>query len=159
AMIIQVTPRAMLNTFFRHRYKFASVFLLFFGAAAAYCFISTPKYESDASLLVKFAPSQPSRPSAPPSTGISAQQTERKEIINSQIGVLQSQDLLADVLKTLTIGTVYPSLEATPDPKVKLNNALTRLGKDLDVEADKDSNIILLTLLNPNADVSTKALN
>ena len=33
-MIIQLTPRGMLNTFFRHRYKFGSIFFLIFGLAA-----------------------------------------------------------------------------------------------------------------------------
>ena len=37
-MIIRVTPRGMLNTFFRHRNKFALTFLPIFGLAAAYCF-------------------------------------------------------------------------------------------------------------------------
>ena len=55
-MIIRVTPRAMLNTFFRRRYIFASFFLLVFGLAATYLLIRPPRYESDAALLVKFAP-------------------------------------------------------------------------------------------------------
>ena len=96
-MIIRVTPRGMLNTFFRHRYMFASFFLLIFGLAATYCLIRPPRYESDAALLVKFAPS-PIRieTTGLPSTGIAAAQLERKQIINSQIGVMQSQDLLVD---------------------------------------------------------------
>ena len=47
-MIIRVTPRGMLNTFFRHRNKFALTFLPIFGLAAAYCFYAVPRYQSDA---------------------------------------------------------------------------------------------------------------
>src|SRR5258708_5852843 len=57
-MIIQVTPRGMLNTLFRHRYKFGSIFFLIFGLAVTYCAIATPKFESDAALLVKFIAKQ-----------------------------------------------------------------------------------------------------
>jgi len=114
-MIIQVTPRGMLNTFFRHRYKFASIFLVVFGLAVAYCVVATPKFESDAALLVKFASNQPSRSDSPPSVGITAQQLERKEIVNSQMGVLQSQDVIADVLNNVTIRALYPTLMAIPD--------------------------------------------
>ncbi len=157
-MIIQVTPRAMLNTLFRHRYKFTSVFLLFFGVAVSYCLWAIPRYESDAALLVKFAPNQTTRTENLPPTGISASMIERQEVINSQIGLIQSQDLLTDLLNTLSIGAIYPALASIDDPKLRLNTALVRLNKDLDVEADKNSDIIQLTLLNANPDISAKAL-
>jgi uncharacterized protein involved in exopolysaccharide biosynthesis len=105
-MIIQITPRGMLNTFFRHRYKFGSIFIMIFGLAVAYCVIATPKFDSDAALMVKFASNQPTRTDSPPSVGITAQQLERKEIVNSQMGVLQSQDLISDVIDTITIGAL-----------------------------------------------------
>jgi uncharacterized protein involved in exopolysaccharide biosynthesis len=158
-MIIQVTPRGMLNTFFRHRYKFTSIFLLIFGLAVAYCAIATPKFESDAALLVKFAANQPNRNDSLPSVGITAQQLERKEVVNSQIGVLQSQDLLLNVLNAVTIGALYPSIAAIPDAKQREAAALLRFNKDLDVQAQKDASIIQLSLLNPNADVAARTLN
>ena len=158
-MIIQITPRGMLNTFFRHRYKFGSIFIVIFGLAVAYCVISTPKFESDAALMVKFASNQPTRTDSPPSVGITAQQLERKEVVNSQMGVLQSQDLITDVIDTVTIGALYPSLMSIPDPKAREAAAIDRFNKDLDVQAQKDANIIDLTLLNPNADLAAKALS
>lgn len=157
-MIIQVTPRGMLNTFFRHRYKFASIFLVVFGLAIAYCVVATPKFESDAALLVKFASNQPSRSDSPPSVGITAQQLERKEIVNSQMGVLQSQDVIADVLNNVTIRALYPTLMAIPDIKQREAAAVDRFNKDLDVQAQKDANIIQLTLLNTDPTIASRAL-
>jgi polysaccharide biosynthesis protein PslE len=157
-MIIQLTPRGILNTFFRHRYKFGSIFFLIFGLAATYCAIATPKFESDAALLVKFAPSQ-SGPDGLPPVGIAAQQLERKEVVNSQIGVLQSNDLLVSVLNTITIGTLYPSLASIPDVNQRYGKALVRLNKDLDVQPQKDASIIWLSLLNPDANVAARTLN
>ena len=159
-MIIQVTPRAMLNTFFRHRYKFTSVFLPCFGAALVYCLVSTPRYESDASLLVKFQASQTTqRADSLPSTGIAAAQLERQQILNNQIGVLQTQDILTDVLSTLTIKAIYPSYMDEPNPKLRMAAAVARLNKDLDVQAEKNANIIDLTLLHPDPEVAAKVLN
>src|SRR5215469_17562245 len=86
SMIVQITPRGLLGIFFRHWFKFALVFLFFFGTAAAYCLVATPKYMSEARLMVKFGGNQ-SRPDALPSSTISAQQLERKEVVNSQISV------------------------------------------------------------------------
>ena len=160
-MIIQVTPRAMLNTFFRHRYKFLSIFLLVFGLAATYCIIRPPRYQSEAALLVKFAPAQPSNQAGGtdlPSNGIAAAQLERQQILNSQIGVLQSQDLLTDVLTTQKIRTIYPGLADIPDPKLRVDTALMRFNQDLDVEPAKNANIINLSLLNTDADVAARTL-
>jgi uncharacterized protein involved in exopolysaccharide biosynthesis len=159
-MIIEATPRGMLNIFFRHRYKFAMVFLPIFSLAAAYCFlIAIPRYESDASILVKFADSQSSQGNNPAAgQGIAASQLERIQIINSQIGVLLSQDVLTDVLNTMKIETVYPVL-AGVDPQLKLATAISLLNRDLDVEPGKNANIINLTLLNQNPAVSAKFLN
>jgi len=159
-MIIRVTPRGMLNTFFRHRNKFALAFLPIFGLAAAYCFVATPRYESDAALLVKFgAPQSSQQTDLMPSTAIAAQQTERTQIINSQIGVIQSDDLLVDALNTLKMERVYPGLTGIDDPALKRDTALLQLNKDLDVEAAKNSNIITLALLNADAAISAKLLN
>ena len=161
-MIIEATPRGMLNIFFRHRYKFAMVFLPIFSLAAAYCFlIAIPRYESDASLLVKFADSQSSQGNSNtvPGQGIAAAQLERIQIINSQIGVLLSQDILTDVLNTMKIETVYPVLIGV-DPQLKLATALGLLNRDLDIEPAKNANIITLALLNqyPAVVVSSSAI-
>jgi len=158
-MIVRITPRAMLNTFFRRRYMFASFFLLVFGLAATYCLIRPPRYESDAALLVKFAPVQQNQNSGLPATGIAAAQLERQQIINSQIAVMQSQDILVDLLNTVTIRTIYPSLAGIPDPNLRRDTALARLNQDLDIQPAKNANIITLALLNTDAEIGAKALN
>jgi uncharacterized protein involved in exopolysaccharide biosynthesis len=159
-MIIEATPRGMLRILFRHRNKFALVFLPIFGFAATYCFLlAVPRYESDASLLVKFADTQSNQSSGLPSPGIAAAQMERIQIINSQIGVLQSNDTLTDVLNTAKIDTVYPELATADDPKLKLDAALVSLNRDLDINPAKNANIITLALLNRNPEVGAKVLN
>jgi polysaccharide biosynthesis protein PslE len=159
-MIIRVTPRGMLNTFFRHRKKFALTFLPIFGLAAAYCFHAVPRYMSSAALLVKFGYGYQQSNGIPP-TAIAAAQLERIQIINSQIGVMYSNDLLADALNTLKMErvNVYPELAGINDPVLKLDTALLSLYRDLDIEPAKNSNIITLTLLNPDAAVGAKVLN
>ncbi|MEA2779458.1 MAG: hypothetical protein QOK29_1002 [Rhodospirillaceae bacterium] len=157
-MIVQVTPRGLLNTFFRHRGKFLLVFLLFFGTAAAYCLVATPKYKSEARLLVKFAQNQTSRNSSLPSSTIFAQQLERKEVVNSQISMMQSKDLLKDVLKSMKIDQVYPSLAASTKPGLLEDAAMSRFDKDLEVLPEKDAEVIDLSLLNPDPVVAAKTL-
>jgi uncharacterized protein involved in exopolysaccharide biosynthesis len=159
-MIIEPTPRGLLKILFRHRKKFAVVFLPIFSFATLYCFVlAYPRYESDAALLVKFADSQSAQSSGQPTTGIAAAQLERIQIVNSQIGLMQSQDLLTEVLNQVGINKVYPELIGLDDQKLKINTALANLSRDLDIEPAKNANIINLALLNRNADTSAVFLN
>jgi polysaccharide biosynthesis protein PslE len=157
-MIVQVTPRGLLGIFFRHWFKFALVFLFFFGTATAYCVIATPKYMSEAKLLVKFAGNQASRQDALPTSTISAQQLERKEVVNSQISVLQSKDLIRDVLHTLGIERIYPTLAAGTEPAALQDAAERRFAYDFNAEAEKDADVIDLTVINPDAAVGAQTL-
>ena len=159
-MVIQMTPRGLLRIFLRHRYKFAMVFLPVFLFAAAYCFvIAVPRYESDASLLVKFADSQTNQAGAMPSTGIAAAQLERIQIVNSQIGLMQSQDLLTDALKSEGLLKLYPAMAEEPDPNLRMAGALKWLNRDLDIEPAKNANVITLALLHPDPVIGAQFLN
>ena len=157
-MIIEATPRGLLKIFFRHRKKFAMAFVPIFGFATLYCFfLAYPRYESDAALLVKFADSQQS--GSTPSVGIAAAQLERIQIVNSQIGLMQSQDLLTDVLNQVGIDKIYPELMAVDDRKIRLNTALKWLSRDLDIAPANNATIIYLALLNRNPESGANFLN
>ena len=158
-MIVEATPRSLLNVVFRHRVKFIAAVATCLFLAAAYCLVATPKYKSTAELLVRFGSGQQqSRAGAPGVTPeITAQQQERKEIVNSQIALLQSHDLLADVLRTVGIGRIYPNMTAN-NPAELENKAIEQLGHDLVPEGGKDSDVIDLSLLNPDPNVAAETL-
>ena len=158
-MIVEMTPRSLLNVAFRHRVKFVVAVVTCLFLAAAYCLIVTPKYRSTAELLVRFGSSQQqqTRLGGGVTPEISAQQQERKEIVNSQVALLYSRDLLADVLKTVGISRIYPNLEGATPSELE-NKAIERLSHDLGAEGGKDSDIIDLSLLNPDPAVAAATL-
>jgi uncharacterized protein involved in exopolysaccharide biosynthesis len=157
-MIVEATPRSLLNVVFRHRVKFLATVVTCLFLAAAYCLVATPKYKSTAELLVRFGSGQQqTRTGVSITPEISAQQQERKEIVNSQIALLQSRDLLSDVLRTVGIARVYPNL-AADTPQELDNKAVEQLGKDLDPEGGKDSDVIDLSVLNPDPAVAADLL-
>jgi polysaccharide biosynthesis protein PslE len=157
-LIVQVTPRGLLNVLFRHRVKFVWVFCLCLGASAGYCLVAKPQYQSEARLLVKFGRDQPNRADALPDPTIAAQQTERKEIVNSHISMLESRDLILDVLRTLQIAKVYPSLAGGANPKVVEANAVDKFFRNLDIVAENDTSVIDMSLLNPDPAMAAQAL-
>jgi polysaccharide biosynthesis protein PslE len=157
-MIVEATPRSLLNVVFRHRVKFFAAVAFCLFVAAAYCLIATPKYKSTAELLVRFGSGQQqTRLGSGVTPEISAQQQERKEIVNSQIALLQSRDLLADILHTVGIARIYPNMTADTPPELE-NKAIDQLGRDLDAEGGKDSDIIDVSLLNGDANVAAETL-
>ncbi|MGH6988897.1 MAG: GumC family protein [Stellaceae bacterium] len=152
-----MTPRSLLNVVFRHRVKFIVTLLVCLFLAAAYCLIATPKYRSTAELLVRFGTNQQQSAINGVAPAIPAQQQERKEIVNSQIALMHSRDLLRDVLKTVGIARVYPGLSAKSQADLE-NLAINRLNHDLKTEGGQDSDIIDVALLNPDAQVAAKTL-
>ncbi len=158
-MIVEMTPRSVLNVVFRHRVKFVAVLGACLFLAAAYCLVATPKYESAAELLVRFGVEQQTRADAGATMpAISATQLERKEIVNSQISLMHSRDLLSDVLHKIGIATVYPRIAADTAPEELEDTAIRRLDRDLTTEAGKDSDVIDMTLLNPDPNIAAQTL-
>jgi polysaccharide biosynthesis protein PslE len=157
-MIVEATPRSLLNVVFRHRVKFIAAVAICLFLAAAYCLLATPKYRSSAELLVRFGSGQQTRLAAGVTPEITAQQQERKEIVNSQIALLYSHDLLADVLRAVGIARIYPSLTADT-PQDLENKAIDQLAHDLGADGGKDSDVIELSLLNPDPAMAAEALH
>lgn len=149
-MIVEVTPRSLLNVVFRHRVKFVASVVICLFLAAAYCLLATPKYRSTAELLVRFGTGQEqTRLGGGITPEITAQQQERKEIVNSQVALLYSHDLLADVLHTVGIARIYPNLTAD-SPQELENKAIEQFSRDLGAAGGNDSDVIDLALLNPD---------
>ncbi len=158
-MIVEVTPRSLLNVLFRHRVKFIAAVVTCLFLAAAYCLLATPKYRSSAELLVRFGSGQQqTRLAGGVTPEISAQQQERKEIVNSQIALLYSHDLLAEVLRTVGAARIYPNLTAD-NPGELENKAIDALSRDLGAEGGKDSDVIDLSLLNADPTVAAEVLH
>jgi len=57
---------------------------------------------------------------------------EQEEVVNSEIQILTSPDLIRKVIETLKVENIYPDLVEDPPKKVKaLDIAIDRFGKSL----------------------------
>ena len=177
-MVIQMTARGLLNTAFRQRRAFLSVFLLFVGLGTAYCILATPIYESTAAFIVKFGGREATTSQMPmASVAIPAEQAERREVMNTQALILESDDLLMDVVRKVGPETLYPGpppmlvqaftalIDMLPLPRTppterqRLQEILERLTRDLRVDVEKDSNVVTVRLRNPDAGIAVDTLN
>jgi uncharacterized protein involved in exopolysaccharide biosynthesis len=156
-MIIQITKWGLANVMFRHRRILLAIALGSVCIGALYCAVTPRVYRSDAAVFVRFADAAPKDNSG--SAAIPASQAERREVINTFVKILESQDLLVDVLREVGPTNLYPTVSAGPDDEASLiQGALGRLMADLKAEADRDSYVIGISLNNPKADVAASAL-
>lgn len=177
-MVIQLSARGFLNSVFRQRRAFLSAFLLIVGLGVTYCVFATPIYQSAASVLVKFGRAEPSSAQmALNGVSIPAEQTERREVMNTEVLILESEDLLTTVLNQVGPFKLYPAQSPSlpgllvdglmallpgphepPSERQRVQGVLQRLTRDLKVEAERDSNVLSIQLRNPEPEMATATL-
>ncbi|MBV9827138.1 MAG: hypothetical protein JO001_15955 [Alphaproteobacteria bacterium] len=156
-MVIQLTSRSILNVLFRHRRLFSATMGLTVALATLYCATATRIYRSEAALVIKFAKQDRANG---PDVAIAAQTTERREVINTNIRLLTSVDLLSKLVGDAELLTIYPELSGYPGgASARRERAIDQLMHDVKVTAGRDSDVIELSLDNPNAEVAASTLS
>jgi uncharacterized protein involved in exopolysaccharide biosynthesis len=155
----QPSLRDTIQTFFRRKFTF----LLIFGGAclvgATYLFISTPLYTSGASLVVRF--DQHTVPDIDRSreSGQPLGSNERREIIYSDADILRSPDLLHRAMNEVGLARMYPKIAADGHDQARQDeDALKAFNSDLVVDVGLQSDVLNLTLLNPDPVVARDAV-
>lgn len=150
-MTIEYNTRGILQAFFRRKWQFLLVFILFAAAGAVWLAGVVPVYQARGSMLVRFG--QNARPEiVMPGSARPAEYSysDRSEIMESNAKILQSHDLLRAAVADMGIGALYPDMATDAiDAPVAAERAVNRLlGGDLDVRTAGGSNIIELYVRN-----------
>lgn len=160
-MQIELTSRGLMTTLFRHRLKLLASFALCVAFATAYIMTATPAYESVGSLLVKFGRSAtPDVFDFKGGAGGEVSQNDRREIMQSNMQILQSRDLLRSLVHDFGVETLYPGLTAQLRPGDNpVEAAITRLqGEDIVAKTAMNSDIIEVHLFNRDPRLAAKFL-
>lgn len=161
-MDIEYNQRGLLSAIFRQQFKF-----LFFLIAAVLIGmiiinITQPQFRSAGSLLVKFG--QNARPNVTmPDSGGPAEFSpgDRSEIVQSNITIMRSQNLLRQVIDEIGVDKIYPELKAKlADQSLATEVAISRLLKnDLHVNAGSNSTIIEVSTFNADPKIAAQFTN
>lgn len=152
-MIISNKPRDILLVLFRQKWRITVIFIAVNAIAIAYLCTAQPLYEAKAELLIRFGDEAPAQLTQ------NVQQTqlvpdERREILLTNIEIIQSQELLKQILTEFTIAKVYPKMHP-PLTGTLMDKALKQLSTDLTVKAGQEDNAIQLSLLNASPELAT----
>jgi len=145
----------MLSVLFRRRRMMFYIFSTIVLATAAYLFITTPKYESAAQLIVRFG--DRSIPQVDRTTPIELTPADRREIVLANADVLQSPDLLRATIETVGVETIYPDIVADPPSSWSvMDEAVRELSRNVAVDVGLQDNVITVALLHPDQALAPK---
>lgn len=152
-MIISTKPRDLLLVLFRQKWRITVIFVAVNAIAVGYLLTAQPLYEAKADLLIRFGDEAPAQLTQ------NMQQTqlvpdERREILLTNIEIIQSQELLKQILNEFGIAKVYPKMHP-PLTGTLEDKALKQLAEDLTVKAGQEDNAIQISLLNASPELAT----
>jgi len=151
--------RDFLTILLKHKSKIATIFLATVGAVTIGSFLLPPTYEARSSLMVKFGGEYVNRPEAVDARSF-PWSLNQEEMVNSEIQILTSRELIEKVLTALKVETVYPDLvESPPSGMTPLQAAILAFEKKLTVEGVKKSNVIEVAFLHKNPQVAARVVN
>jgi len=181
ADVAENNTRDILNVLFKHQRKILLTFLVIVAVATVNAFFATPVFETQSSILIKFGREYAYRPEVgedrPPVA------LDRQDLINSEIEILMSRDLIDQVVQKIGIERLYPGLDEPPPlfsmdtlraaldsladwlagredrPQTLLERATTRFLRNLEIEAVARSNVIRMTFQHTDPEIAALALN
>ncbi len=155
-MQIEFTARGILATLFRQRRKTLGVFLLIFLGGFTYALLATPLYEARGSLLVKFGQNAAPDLSTAPEKATELSQNDRREIMQSNLDLMQSHDMLLAVVQDVGAERIYPGLTVKLKGKDSPDEAAIRMlsTKHLAIKSGIQSNLIEISALNADPAVA-----
>lgn len=158
-MQIEFTPRGILGNIFRQGTKVSILFISVLAIGVLYIGITKPIYEASGSVLVKFGHDTPEQIANTSDSGPSViSQDDRREIMQSDMDILQSHDLIASVVKEIGPENIYPGITKRTEGRDLPDEAVLRkLTKgDLIIKAAQFSNVIDIKMDNENPEIAAR---
>lgn len=149
-MHFEFSLRGLLTAFFRKKDIFALTFSLVVIAGCSYLWHMPQVYESKGTFLIRFGQGAlPTVASADEQRTTEFSRDDREEIIQSNVMLLQSDDLLKEVIRAVGLEKIYPGITAKMNGAIAEQAAVSRLReKGIKVYADPKSNIISISASN-----------
>src|SRR6185437_12985234 len=156
-----LTTREVLSILFKERRKLLGAFLGLAVGVIAYSYLLTPYYDATGRLLVKTGRefqvrSDPTQPVA------SVPSTTKQEIVNSEIQILTSRDLVLAVINRIGAAKLYPGgglLSFLGSAAPSADAAVKSFYSDFKVAPVEQSDVIAISYRNANREMAVQALN
>ena len=156
-MLVQMDFRSVLSTVFRQMWKFLLVFVPVVILGLLYVLTATRYHESSAKLLVKFG--QDARPEMVMGTANSLTAEEKRGMVQSNVNILNSRDIIEELIKKVGVAKIYPKLaEQDMSEEAKLDAAVRGFARDFSVVTESDAGVIKVSIFHPKPEVGQELI-
>jgi uncharacterized protein involved in exopolysaccharide biosynthesis len=129
---------------FRHKWKILVLTLVGLISATVVYLLTPPRYESEAKLLVRYVMERSAVDGL--ESQIKTPTPENHALINSEVEILTSEDLIRQVVETLGVGR----FASGPPSEAKIDEAIDSIRKSLNVSVIKDTDVISVAFQSSN---------
>ena len=151
--------RELFVTLFKNKYQILVVLLITTATATIGTLLLPPTYEAKSALLIKFG-REFVYLSEVGDSKVPYNYFHRDAIINAEIEILNSQDLIEKVIQSIGIDSLYPDLQKSiTDSTPVLGVAVKKFSENLMVKGGKNSNIIQVSFQHNNPEMAAKTVN
>jgi uncharacterized protein involved in exopolysaccharide biosynthesis len=157
----EMTTREILSILFKEWRKLAVVFIALVVVVTGFSFLLTPYYEATTRLLVKSGREFQVR-SDPNQPVVSIPASTKQEIVNSEIQILTSRDIIEGAISRVGINKLYPGIEGGSllgSGVSPMDKAVQQFQRDLKVTPVELADVIEVSYRNPDPEVAVAALN
>ena len=152
-----VSLRDILTILAKHKGKILTVFLGIIVIVMVASFAMAPTYEAQASLMVKMGREHVYRSEI--GTTVPPISVDQERIVESEIQILSSRDLVRHVLETIGIGEVYPQIADNPPRGITpLEASIREMQENLSIWKAKESNVIKASFQHERRDIAEQVL-
>ncbi|NPA94339.1 MAG: hypothetical protein GXO58_02790, partial [Thermodesulfobacteria bacterium] len=152
----------LIKLFKRHLRGMIVVFLVTVVVVALWTFLQTPVYQVNSRIMVKYGREYVYRPvdlllkgDVQPLLAFN-----RDEVINTEIEIFHSSELISEVIRTLGAQKIYPKIAQNEDDQERLlARCVDKFKKNLEVTHIKGSGVIRVTFDHPDPDIAVKAVD
>ncbi|MGB0910522.1 MAG: GumC family protein, partial [Nitrospirales bacterium] len=155
--ISQISLRDIITIFFKHKWKILGVFLGTVTVVTIGSFLMDPTYEAESTVMVKMGREhvyQPEVGSASPAVAF-----DQERILESEIQILTSRDLLKRVIESIGVEKIYPDFNYTESKIPPLEKSIIQMQKDLSIADVKSSNVIRIAYQHHDPEIAANAVN
>jgi len=150
----------VLRVLWRRRLLVGAIFGAVVLAVGAYTAFATPLYEATSLLLVKIGREYVYQTEVGEGGGGQIMPRGRETLINSEIQILRSAEVVKGVVEEMGVEMLYPSLAVDPPVGQPLESVATaRFMLNLTVRAVEDADVIRVSLRNTDPQVTARAVN
>jgi len=147
-----LTPFGILLAICKHKWKVLFCAAAGIGAAAAFCMLNPPLYQSDAKLLVRYVVERSAVDPVDSATG-DAPDKPSDSVLNSEVEILSSWDLYEQVADEIGASRLCPGATAPTDVQ-----AAAAIDRGLSVEVVPRTNVILVSYRSGSPDLAPQVL-